>query len=93
MIEEDSFCTSIPEEAFYLFEIIITRAISQGNIRNISTILSIVKGMIEQYLHAHVLSLIRGRKSLPTPSITISIPKDQFSVVVIINDISVCLRV
>lgn len=87
----DSCLTTVPEESFYLFEIIITRAISQGNTRNICTIISIIKGLIEQYLHAFVLSLIRGRKTLPIPAGTVSLPKDQLAMVVILNDISVDL--
>lgn len=90
-IDMDSCLTTVPEESFYLFEIIITRAISQGNTRNICTIISIIKGLIEQYLHAFVLSLIRGRKTLPIPAGTVSLPKDQLAMVVILNDISVDL--
>lgn len=85
----ESFITTVPEEAFYLFEIIITRAISQGNIRNITTILAVVKGLVEQYLHAFILSLIRGRKTLPAPAGSLTLPKDQFCMVVLTNDISV----
>ena len=46
-MEIDAHCSGLPEEAFYLFEIIISRAISQGNHRNISTVISIIKGLID----------------------------------------------
>ena len=92
MIDMESNITTVPEEAFYLFEIIITRAISQGNARNITTILAVVKGLVEQYLHAFILSLIRGRKTLPAPAGNLSLPKDQFCMVVLTNDISVQLN-
>ena len=64
--DTESHCTSLPEESFYLFEIIATRAISQGNIRNICTVISIIKGSIDQYLHSYMLSIIRGRRVLNT---------------------------
>lgn len=85
----DARLTTLPEEAFYLFEIIITRAISQGNASNIATINAIIKGLIEQYLHAYYLSLIRGRKTLPQVTAPVSLPKDQLVQVVILNDLSV----
>lgn len=62
----ESHCSSLPEEAFYLFEIIATRAISQGNSRNICTVISIIKGSVDQYLHSFLLSIIRGRRVLNT---------------------------
>ena len=64
--DTESHCTSLPEEAFYLFEIIATRAISQGNSRNICTVISIIKGSIDQYLHSFLLSVIRGRRIINT---------------------------
>ena len=65
-LDEETRSSTVPEEVFYLFEIVINRAISQGNIRNIAMVVSIVKGCIDQYLHAYLLSVIRGRRSLNT---------------------------
>lgn len=65
-LDEETRSSTVPEEVFYLFEIVINRAISQGNVRNIAMVVSIVKGCIDQYLHAYLLSVIRGRRSLNT---------------------------
>lgn len=67
-LDEETRGSTIPEEVFYLFEIVVTRAISQGNVRNIAMVISIVKGCIDQYLHAYFLSVIRGRKTVNTSS-------------------------
>ena len=87
--DPDTHCTSLPEESFYLFEIILSRAVSQGNVRNICTVISVIKGSIDQYLHSFFLAVIRGRRLLNTPSLQTSLSREQLSVVFTMNDVTV----
>ncbi|KAK8804532.1 hypothetical protein WA588_004742 [Blastocystis sp. NMH] len=86
--DPDTHCTSLPEESFYLFEIILSRAVSQGNVRNICTVISVIKGSIDQYLHSFFLAVIRGRRLLNTPSLQTSLSREQLSVVFTMNDVT-----
>ena len=98
-LDEETRSSTVPEEVFYLFEIVINRAISQGNVRNIAMVLSIVKGCIDQYLHAYLLSVIRGRRTLNTSraicalcsrvEIASTLSKEQIATVFTMNDLSV----
>lgn len=91
-LDEETRSSTVPEEVFYLFEIVINRAISQGNIRNIAMVVSIVKGCIDQYLHAYLLSVIRGRRSLNTSQIASTLTKEQIATVFTMNDLSTCIE-
>lgn len=67
-VTPDASChtTSLPEEAFYLFDLIVSRAISQGSAGNIKTVIGIIKGSIQQYIHPYMISILRGRKTMDT---------------------------
>ena len=53
------------------------------------TVISVIKGSIDQYLHSFFLAVIRGRRLLNTPSLQTSLSREQLSVVFTMNDVTV----
>ncbi|KAK8790878.1 hypothetical protein WA158_005509 [Blastocystis sp. Blastoise] len=87
-VDMDSYITTYVDDVFYIYKHSITRVLAQGNIKNFTQVLKLIKGSLEQYMNSVYMTVLRGKRSFDDKyfSSTTPLTKDQLSYLIVINN-------